>query len=149
MVLVDVNILLYAFRSDSPNHKAYRDWLDALSNSDEPYGMADAALASFVRIATHPRIFSPPAPLEDALRFAAALRSQPNCVAVVPGSRYWDIFVRMCTASGAKGNMVADAAFAALAVESGSEWVTTDRDYSRFPGLKWRHPLAEETDLGS
>ena len=143
MVLVDVNILLYAFRSDSPDHEAYKGWLDSLVNSDGPYGVADAALASFVRIATHPRIFNPPSSLEQAIGFAAALRAQTNCVPVAPGPRYWDVFVRLCRDSGAKGNIVADAAFAALAVESGSEWVTTDRDYSRFPGLKWRHPLAK------
>lgn len=141
MVLIDVNVLLYAFRADSPAHEAYRDWLEALVNSDEPYGAADAVLAAFVRIATHPRIFNPPATLEDALGFAAALRSRPNCLSVAPGPRYCEIFARLCRAAGAKGNLVADAAFAALAVESGSEWVTTDRDYSRFPGLKWRHPL--------
>ena len=78
------------------------------------------------------------------MAFASALRAQPNCVPVSPGPRYWEVFGRLCAAAGAKGNMVADAAFAALAVESGSEWVTTDRDYSRFPGLKWRHPLATE-----
>ena len=143
MILIDVNVLLYAFRSDSPNHKDYRDWLDARVNSEEPYGLSDLALASFVRIATHPRIFNPPAPLAAAIGFASTLRSQPNCVSVLPGPRYWDVFTRLCSASGAKGNLVADAAFAALAIESGSEWITTDRDYSRFPGLKWRHPLAE------
>ncbi len=143
MVLIDVNILLYAFRSDSPDHKAYRNWLESVVNSEEPYGLADAALASFVRIATHPRIFTPPAPLEEALRFAGALRERPNCVPVSPGPRYWEIFARLCKAAGAKGNIVADAAFAALAVETGCEWVTTDRDYSRFPGLKWRHPLSK------
>lgn len=141
MLLVDVNVLLYAFRSDATNHKAYRNWLASLVNSDEAYGMADAALASFVRIATHPRVFNPPTPVEEALAFASALRSRPNCVPVAPGPRHWEIFTRLCKAAGAKGNLVADAAFAALAIESGSDWITTDRDYSRFPGLKWRHPL--------
>jgi predicted nucleic acid-binding protein len=62
---------------------------------------------------------------------------------VVPGVRHWEIFDRLCRAAGAKGSLVADAYLAALAIESGSEWITTDRDFSRFPGLRWRHPLAE------
>jgi hypothetical protein len=62
-------------------------------------------------------------------------------VPVTPGQRHWEIFTRLCTAVGARGNLVADAYFAALAIESGSELITTDRDFARFPGLRWRHPL--------
>lgn len=96
-----------------------------------------------MRVATHPRIFDPPASTSAALAFAHALRSQPNAVLVAPGSRHWEIFGRLCRAAEARGNLVPDAYLAALAIESGSEWVTTDRDFSRFPGLRWRHPLAE------
>lgn len=96
-----------------------------------------------MRVATHPRIFAPPAPIEQALEFATALRTQPNAVIMSPGPRHWGIFERLCRAAGAKGNLVADAYLAALAIESGSEWITTDRDFSRFPGLRWRHPLGE------
>lgn len=94
-----------------------------------------------MRVVTHPRVFKTPSPLDLALEFAAALRAQTNCVLVGPGQRHWDIFERLCRESGAKGNLVADAYLAALAIESGCEWVTTDRDYSRFRGLRWRHPL--------
>jgi toxin-antitoxin system PIN domain toxin len=100
-------------------------------------------LSGFVRVATHPRIFDPPASTSAALAFADALRSQPNAVLVAPGSRHWEVFGRLCRAAGAKGNLVPDAYLAALAIESGSEWITTDRDFSRFAGLRWRHPLAE------
>lgn len=96
-----------------------------------------------MRVATHPRAFSPPAPIDEALAFADALRAEPNAVLLAPGPRHWEIFERLCTASGAKGNLVADAYLAALAVETGSERITTDRDFSRFPGLRWRHPLTE------
>ncbi len=111
--------------------------------SDEPFGLSELVLSGFVRIATHPRIFDPPAPTAVALDFADALRSQPNAVLIAPGTRHWEIFERLCRAAGAKGNLVPDAYLAAMAVESGSEWITTDRDFSRFPGLRWRHPLAE------
>jgi hypothetical protein len=92
-------------------------------------------------IVTHPRIFKWPTRLEDALRFASEVRSPGNCVLLSPGARHWEIFTRLCRATGVKGNLVPDAYLAALAIESGSEWITTDRDYSRFPGLRWRHPL--------
>jgi len=100
-------------------------------------------LSGFVRVATHPRIFSPPAPIDEALAFANALRMQPNAVLLTSGPRHWEIFERLCLAAGAKGNLVADAYLAALAIETGSDWITTDRDFSRFDGLRWRHPLAE------
>ncbi len=111
--------------------------------SYEPLGLSELVLSGFVRVATHPRVFSPPAPVERALDFVDALRAQPNAVIVAPGARHWAIFDRLCRAAAAKGNLVADAYLAALAIESGSEWITTDRDFSRFPGLRWRHPLAE------
>lgn len=100
-------------------------------------------LSGFVRVATHPRVFAPPAPVDQALAFADALRGQPNAVLLAPGPRHWQIFERLCIESGARGNLIADAYLAALAIETGSEWLTTDRDFSRFPGLRWRHPLAD------
>jgi uncharacterized protein len=104
-------------------------------------GISDLVLSGFVRIATHRRIFTPPAPLDRAFAFADAVRSQPNAVVLAPGERHWAIFRRLCRESGVKGNLVADAYHAALAIETGSEWITTDRDFSRFSALRWRHPL--------
>ena len=83
-----------------------------------------------------------PSPLEEAIAAAAVLRTRPNCVPLSPGPRHWDIFVKLCQEAGVKGDLVTDAYLAALAIESGSEWITTDRDFSRFPGLRWRHPLS-------
>ena len=136
-------MLVYAFHEGAPDHERYRAWLEATIASDEPVGVSELVLSGFVRVATHPRIFSPPAPIDQALAFASALRTQPNAVILTPGPRHWEIFERLCLAAGAKGNLVADAYLAALAIEAGSEWITTDRDFSRFPGLRWRHPLAE------
>ena len=141
MVLIDVNVLVYAHRLESANHAAFRRWLEELVNSDQAYGMAELVLAGFIRIMTHPKIFRFPTPLETTLRYAWELRSRPNCVIVAPGPRHWETFERLCRATGAKENRVPDAYLAALAIESGSEWITTDRDFSRFPGLRWRHPL--------
>lgn len=141
MQLPDVNVLVYAHRGDAPDHDLYRLFIEGLVNGREAYGVAELVLSGFIRIVTHPKIFDPPSPLDAALEFAEQLRDQPNAVVVAPGRRHWDIFTSLCADARVKGNLVADAYLAALAIESGSEWLTTDRDFTRFPGLRWRHPL--------
>jgi toxin-antitoxin system PIN domain toxin len=134
-------VLVYAFREDAPEHPRYRSWLTDVVNGDGPYAVSDLVLSGFLRVVTHPRVFSTPTAIGDALTFAAVLREQPNAVPVAPGPRHWDLFARLCASAGVRGNLVPDAYLAALAIESGSEWITTDRDYARFAGLRWRHPL--------
>lgn len=142
MILPDVNVLVYAYREDSPRHERYHHWLEGVLNGREAYGVSDLVLAGFVRVVTHPRVFSPPSPTRHALEFAEALWGHQNCVHVAPGERHWNIFIGLCRDARVKGNLVPDAYLAALAIESGSEWMTSDRDYSRFPGLRWRDPGA-------
>jgi uncharacterized protein len=142
MRLVDVNVLVYAFRDAAPDHAAYRSWLTTLMGSFEAYAVSDHVLAGFLRIVTHPRIFDPPTRLDQALLFVQAHRLRANAVPVAPGARHWDIFTRLCLAAGAKGNLVPDAWLAALAIENGCELVSTDRDFARFEGLRWKHPLS-------
>ena len=142
MILPDVNVLVYAHRTDVPDHVKYFDWLEELRSREEPFAVSDLVLVGFLRIVTHRRIFEKPTSFETARSFTEEIRSAPNCVLVRPGPRHWEIFVRLCKDAGAKGNLVPDAYLAALAIESGCEWITTDRDFSRFPGLRWRHPLA-------
>lgn len=143
MILADVNVLVHTFHAGSPDHDAYRSWLEDTIERDEPFAVSELVLSGFVRVVTHPRVFDPPVPRAEAFAFADALRSQPNAVVVAPGPRHWEIFQRLCARAGAKGSLVADAYLAALAIESGCEWITADRDFSRFEGLRWRHPLAE------
>jgi hypothetical protein len=141
LILPDVNVLLYAFRDDSVDHARYRDWLDGVVNGAEAYGMSSQALCSVARIATHPRIYVAPSRLEDAFAFARVLLEQPHCTVVQPGVRHYSIFEDLCRKAAANGNLVQDAWFAALALESGCEWVTTDGDFARFAGLRWRRPF--------
>jgi toxin-antitoxin system PIN domain toxin len=141
VILPDVNVLLYAFRGDAPEHGGFRGWLQSVVNGEAPYGMSPQVLGSVVRIATHPRIFAKPSRLEEALAFAAVLLDQPHCQVVEPGPRHWRIFRELCRRAQATGNLVQDAWFAALAMESGCEWITADRDYARFEGLRWRAPF--------
>ncbi len=112
----------------------------------QPFGVADLVLSGFVRVVTHPRVFTQPTPLDRALGFAAALREQPNAVVIAPGRRHWEIFTHLCESVSARGNLVPDAYLAALAIESGSTWATADRDYSRFPGLALAHPPGPEVE---
>ena len=141
MVLPDVNVLVYSFRADAPDHARYRAWLDTTANGDAAFGLADLVLSGFLRVVTHPSVFKTPTPMADALRFVEVIRSVPNAIVVSPGPRHFDIFAGLCRLTGVLGNLVPDAYLAALAIESGSDWVTADRDFARFPGLRCRHPL--------
>lgn len=142
MVLADVNVLVYAHREDTAHHAACRAFVERSVNGNESYGISELVLSGFVRVATHPKVFAKPSPLPDALEFAEQLRGRPNGVPVAPGRRHWDIFRSLCIEAGAKGDLVPDAFLAAMAIEAGCEWITTDRDFSRFKGLRWRHPAA-------
>ncbi len=132
---------MYAHREDAQRHEDYRRWLETVVSSEAAFAVSDLVLSGFLRVVTHPRVFAPPTPIATAFAFADGLRAYPNAVVVAPGDRHWSIFTRLCADVGASGNLVADAFLAALAIESGSEWVTTDRHFARFRGLRWRHPL--------
>ncbi len=142
MILPDVNVLIYAFRNDMPQHAVCQRWLVETVSSEAQFGLSPMVLAAVVRITTNPRAFRTPSTLEEAFGFCEDLRAQPHCQIVQPGERHWDIFRRLCIDTDTRGSRVSDAWFAALAIELGCEWITLDRDYARFPGLKWRVPSA-------
>jgi toxin-antitoxin system PIN domain toxin len=102
--------------------------------------VSELILGSFVRIATHRRALDPPTPLADALAFCESLRSRPNARLIAPGSRHWPLFIDLCRRFDAVGNLAGDAYLAALAIESGCEWISFDRDFARFRDLNWRSP---------
>lgn len=141
MILSDINILVYAHREDSSDHEAFLTWLENTINSHQAYAVSSLVLSGFIRIVTHPKIFKQPSSLKDAFEFADTISEQSNCIHIEPGPRHWEIFNDLCHAVAAKGNLIPDAYLAALAIEHGCEWITTDRDFSRFPGLNWRHPF--------
>jgi toxin-antitoxin system PIN domain toxin len=140
VILPDVNVLVAAYRDDAPDHGTCRSWLRATVEGDEPFALSELVLSGFLRVVTHPRVFTLPSTIGDALGFVDAVKSQHHCVSVAPGPRHSAIFTRLCRAAEAKGNLIPDAYLAALAIESGCEWVTLDRDYARFEGLRWRPP---------
>jgi toxin-antitoxin system PIN domain toxin len=143
MILPDVNVLISAFRRDSAHHAVCRAWLTRVVMSDARFGVSPLALSAVVRITTNPRVYRTPSTQNDAFGFCEDLFGQPHCQIVEPGERHWDIFKGLCIAADIRGPRVTDAWFAALAIEWGCEWITLDRDYARFPPLKWRLPAAD------
>jgi uncharacterized protein len=142
MILPDVNVLIYSFRADLPQHAICRPWLVDVVSRDARSGLSPAVLSAVVRITTNPRAFKTPSAIEEAFGFCEELLQQPHCQIVEPGDRHWDIFRRLCIDTDTRGSRVSDAWFAALAIEWDCEWITLDRDYARFPGLAWQVPAA-------
>jgi toxin-antitoxin system PIN domain toxin len=138
LILPDVNILVYAFRSEAALHGVCKSFLDSALDGTEPFCVSPQVLSSVIRIVTNSKIFPRPDSTEAALGFANDLVSHPRCVIVQPGPRHWAIFCELCRHTKATGNLVPDAWFAALAIEHGCEWIPDDRDYALFPGLRWR-----------
>jgi uncharacterized protein len=140
MMLPDVNVLIYAFRREVPQHAICRKWLDEVVLGAERFAISPLVLAAVVRITTSTRTYATPSSLESAFGYCEDLLGQPHCQAVEPGERHWDIFRGLCVETETRGPRVTDAWYAALAIEWGCEWVTLDRDYARFLGLRWRVP---------
>jgi len=140
MILPDVNVLVNAFRRDTDEHALCRRWLESVVNGDSRYGMSPQVLSGVIRVSTHPKVFSQPSGLDEVIRFCELLMDEPHCVLIGPGQQHWSIFSLICKEADARGNLASDAWFAALAIESGCEWITLDRDYARFTGLRWRLP---------
>jgi len=124
-------VLVNAFRRDSTDHALCRRWLNAVVTGDPSYGISSQVLSEAIRVVTHPKVFVRPSSLAESIQFCDLAREPSQCVLIEPGSQLWSIFTRSCPEAGTNGN---------LAVESGCDWITLDRDYARFPGLGWRIP---------
>jgi uncharacterized protein len=140
MILPDVNVLVYAFRQDVPQHPLCHAWLQGVVAGDARFGLSPLTLSAVVRVTTNPRAYRTPSTLAEAFRYCDYLRGQSHCHLVEPGEQHWDIFRRLCIETDTRGPRVTDAWLAALAIEWGCEWITLDRDFARFPGLKWQVP---------
>ncbi len=140
MKLPDVNVMLAAHREDHAHHEVARSWLEALTNATETFVVPDSVWASLVRLATNRRVHPDPSTLDEVFAFIYAVRAQPNHVAVAPASSRLELFERMCREGDATGDLVPDAQLAALAIEFGAQLVSFDRDFARFPGLRWTVP---------
>jgi len=140
-MLVDANLLLYAEDQLSPQHAAACSWWDVTLSGNTPVCLCWPVLGAFIRIGTNPRVFEQPLTLAQALARIQSWLDQPCTRVIGPTQRHWVVFQQMLREGQAVANLVPDAHLAALAVEHGCELVSTDADFSRFPGLRWRNPL--------
>ena len=140
MILADAGVLLQAFRADAPEHRLCRNWLEKAAAGETRMALSTALLAAVVRAASDPRVFVRPNKPARITEFCDALLAHPNCDTIQPGPRHWRIFADLCRDTEARGATTQLAWRAALAIEWGCEWITLDRDYARFPGLRWRLP---------
>jgi toxin-antitoxin system PIN domain toxin len=136
MLCVDVNVLVDAFRPDSPHHAPVRAWLDGARRGQEPVVLLPEVATSFVRIVTNRRIWRLPSPAPSALAFVEALRDSPAVSWRSPVLRHWSVVRSVVTDLGLTGDDVTDAYLAAAAIDLGATLVTSDRGFSRFPMLK-------------
>lgn len=141
MIILDVNLLLYAYGSASPRHKEARAWLEQAFSGPEPVGLPWQTLAAFIRIATNPRLPGFRRSVDEVAEVVDRWLEQPNVQVLTPGDGHWPLFRQMIVEGQALGPLVSDAQLAALTVEYGGVLQTTDRDFSRFPGLRWKNPL--------
>lgn len=142
-MLVDVNILVYAANRDAPRHEQARTWWDERLSAAEPVGLAWVSILGFVRITTNPRIVPRPLTVDQADGLVSSWLHQP-CVRIVePLEGHWDRVAQLLRGAGVSGNLTTDAHLAALAMEHSCELCSTDADFGRFPGLRWRNPLGQ------
>lgn len=144
MTAPDVNVLLYAFREESDRHLHYRRWVESALGGPEPVGLFEPVLAAVVRIATHPAIYKTPAPRKTVEQFIDTCLAGPAARPLRADAQHWSLFRELCERADCRGNLVQDAYLAALALEHNCTYVTTDRDFSRFPRLRWQHPLDQD-----
>ena len=145
MILPDLNLLLHAYNSGSPVHQESKTWWESLMNETRPVGLPWVVILGFVRIGTHRQILAKPLSVTEACDRARAWLTQPQVTILHPGERHAEILFGLLEDLGTGGNLTTDAHLAALAIEYQAELHTTDADFARFSGLKWRNPLISST----
>ena len=141
MIVLDSNILLYAYDASAGQHQKAREWVEDVFSGGSPIGLPWQTIAAFLRIVTNPRLpgrrFSSP----EAVAIVDRWADQPNVRLLAPGENHWSLLRQTLLDSQTRGPMITDAQLAAITIEYGGVLHTTDRDFSRFPGLRWKNPL--------
>jgi toxin-antitoxin system PIN domain toxin len=140
--LVDANLLVYGINEDAPLHERARGWLEGALVGQETVAMTWPVLLAFLRLTTRRAVFPRPLTVEQAIGIVDEWLALPSVVIVHPGQRHWAILREFLTVTGSAGNLTSDAHLAAIAVEHGAELCSTDGDFARFPGLRWRNPIS-------
>ena len=141
MILPDLNLVVFAYNADAPNHAAARAWWEDLLNGTDPVAIPWVVVLGFIRLMTHRAVLITPMTAPTAVARAREWFAQPNVQHLEPGAAHLDILDRLLTAAGTAGNLTTDAHLAALAIEHQCELHSNDTDFARFPGLRWRNPL--------
>ena len=141
MIVLDANLLIYSYNTGSSHHAGARAWLESTLSSVEAVGLPWQAVSAFLRVMTNPKLPAERFDLAHAARIVDLWLAHPNVQVLTPGVGYWPLFRRMVIEGRAAGPRVSDAEIAALTMEYGGVLHTADRDFARFPGLRWRNPL--------
>lgn len=142
MIVVDVNLLIYAVNEDSPDHKRAKSWLEAAVSGTETVGLSWIVLLAFLRLTTRPGLFQKPLSVNAAFEIVNAWLQQPSVTVPEPTARHLQIMRDLISPLGTGGNLTSDAHLAALAIEHGAELCSADNDFGRFNRLRWRNPLS-------
>ena len=142
MILIDANLLLYAYNPRAAEHEISRRWLEVTLSGASLVRFGWLTLWAFLRIATNPRVFEHPLSMTEAEEIVSSWLAQPVAGILEPGERHWEILRDLTRRGQTAGPLVMDAALAALAIEHGATLYTTDRDFARFPSLSWNNPLS-------
>ena len=141
MILLDANLLLYAYDSASEHHNRAKRWLEQAFSGNEPVRIAWVTVLAFLRISTNYRAFESPFSIKQATSIVAEWLGHPLFSILDPGERYWEIFRSLLTGNQVSGPLVMDADLATLAIKHGAVLYTTNRDFARFPNLKMVNPI--------
>jgi toxin-antitoxin system PIN domain toxin len=141
MVTPDANILLYAYNTADERHSAAKKWLENAMSGAEIFAFSWQAVTAFLRIASHPRSFPRPYSLSEITAIVGDWLDCENIILLAPTQRHWAIFNELILDGQTTGPMMMDAHLAALAIEHDATLATTDKDFSRFSGLKLTNPL--------
>jgi hypothetical protein len=141
MILPDINLLVYAYNRHAPHHAEARAWWERLLNSTRSVGIPWAVVCGFVRLMTHPAVLLSPLDPARTLHHVRSWLDRPLVEVLEPGPRHLEILERILSAAGVAGNLTTDAHLAAIAIEHQCELHSSDTDFARFPGLRWRNPL--------
>jgi toxin-antitoxin system PIN domain toxin len=142
-ILVDANLLIYAYNRAAAQHEAAREWLDARLAGPGRVGLPWPSLLAFLRVATHPRLFSRPVETIDAWKQVANWLSSDVVWIPLPTERHAELLAQLLVLPGIRANLVHDADLAALAIAHRLMLCSTDGDFARFPDLRWQNPLTE------
>lgn len=144
MIAVDANLLIYAYDATCPQHEEARQWLEEVLSGSQEVGLPWQAISAFLRVLTHPGVAGGRLGMAEAVEIVGEWLALPNVRALSPGRGHWALFRELLLKTNARGNITTDAGLAATAIEHGAILYTNDRDFARFPGLRWVNPLERD-----